>query len=154
MTIAATTTANQASVESEIKETARQLKDDGRGIAQDLRNDAEDYAETQKDHAAARVGTIAEMLRDTSGKLRNKEETTVAGLTETAAEQLDRVSRALREKNVRTMFAEASDLARGHPAIFLGGAVALGFVAGRFLRASSEHAHDNQDDGFSTASGV
>ena len=155
MTAAHTSTASTKSVESEIKTAAAQLKEDGRGIAHDMREHAEDYAEAQKDHVAHRVGTIAETLRDTSGKLRKQDEAAAAGLTDTAADQLDRVSRALREKDVGTMFAEASDLARSHPAIFLGGAVALGFLAGRFLRASGEHRHDDDNDGrVGTAPGV
>lgn len=148
MPTANTTAAAQASVESEIKKTASQLKEDGRGIAHDLRDHAEDYAEAQKDHVADRVGSIADTLRETSGKLRKQEESAVAGLTDGAADQLDRVSRALREKDIGTMFGEASDLARSHPAIFLGGAVALGFIAGRFLRASGERVHDDDTVGF------
>lgn len=155
MTTANTSTGGQTSGESEIKSTAAQLKDDGRGVAHDLREHAEDYAEAQKDHVAQRVGTIAETLRDTSGKLRKQDESAAAGLTDTAADQLDRVSRALREKDVGTMFSEASDLARSHPAIFLGGAVALGFIAGRFLRASGERSHHDDNDGrVGTAPGV
>ena len=135
-----TTTSNTglASAEAEVKHNAKRLKADGSALIDDLKGHAEEYGEAQKDHFADRVGGIAETLRDTSKKFRKQEEGAAAGLTDTAADQLDRVSATLRQKDLSTMFAEASDLARSHPAIFLGGAVALGFVAGRFLRASSE----------------
>lgn len=153
MTTAQTSTSATASVDSGIKETARQLKEEGRGLAHDLRGHAEEYAQAQKAQVARRVSTLAETLRDTSGKLRQRDETAVASLTGSAADQLDRVSRSLREKDVGTMFAEASDLARSHPAIFLGGTVALGFIAGRFLRASGERIHE-QDDTFGAPSSM
>ncbi len=138
MTTTTTAPTAESAARSEIKHTAEQLKDDGHSLVKDAREHAEAYAEAQKDHVAGRIGGVADALRDTSRKLRNQDEEAVAGLTDTAADQLERASVALRQKDLGTMLSEASDLARSHPAIFLGGAVALGFVAGRFLRAGGE----------------
>ena len=137
-----TTTSSVSAAKADVKHDAERLKADGSALIDDLKGHAEDFGEAQKDQFANRVGGIADTLRDTSKKLRSQEEGTVAGLTNSAADQLERVSASLRNKDLPTMFSEASDLARSHPAIFLGGAVALGFLAGRFLRASSEHDHD------------
>lgn len=138
-------TSNAARAEAEVKHTASRLKADGGALIDDVKGHAEEFGEAQKDQIADRVGGIAETLRDTSKKFRKKDETTAAGLTDTAADQLDRMSASLRQKDLSTMLSEASDLARSHPAIFLGGAVALGFIAGRFLRASGEGEHDERD---------
>ena len=138
-----TTSSSGTSAQSEVKHTAERLKADGSALIHDLKGQAEEFGEQRKDQFADRVGGIAEALRDTSKKLRNQEEGAVAGLTDTAADQLDRMSSSLRGKDLSTMFSEDSDLARHHPAIFLGGAVALGFLAGRFLRASTEHDHEH-----------
>lgn len=122
------------------------LKDDGRHLAEDVRHHAEDYAEAQKAHVADRADGIADSLRETSGSLRDRREAGVASLTDGAADQLERLSGLLREKDLGTLSAEAGDLARRHPAVFLGGAVALGFLAGRFLRASGERLDDEDDE--------
>ena len=137
-----TTTSSVSAAKADVKHDAERLKADGSALIDDLKGHAEEFGEAQKDQFANRVGGIADTLRDTSKKLRSQEEGTVAGLTDSAADQLERVSASLRNNDLPTMFSEASDLARSHPAIFLGGAVALGFLAGRFLRASSEHDHD------------
>lgn len=134
-----------AKVEAEVKHNANRLKEDGSALIDDVKGHAEEFGEAQKDQIANRVGSIAETLRDTSKKFRKKDETTAAGLTDSAADQLDRMSASLRQKDLSTMLSEASDLARSHPAIFLGGAVALGFIAGRFLRASGEREHDDHN---------
>jgi len=141
-----TTSSSIAAAQADVKHNAERLKADGSALIDDLKGHAEEFGEAQKGEFADRVGGIAEALRDTSKKLRKQEEGTVAGLTDTAADQLDRVSATLRNKDLTTMFSEASDLARSHPAIFLGGAVALGFLAGRFLRASGEQDHDSDAD--------
>lgn len=119
------------------RDAADKVAEDGRNLAGDVREHAEQFAEAKKDEVADRVGGFAETLRGTSDDLRDRDEETVAGLADTAADQIDRVSRALRQKDVGAMFQEANDLARAHPALFLGGAVALGFMAGRFIRASA-----------------
>ncbi len=126
------------------RDAADKVAEDGRDLAGDMRDHAEAIAQTKKDEVADRVGGFAETLRGTSDDLRDRDEDTVAGLADTAADQIDRVSRALRQKDVGAMFQEANDLARAHPALFLGGAVALGFMAGRFIRASAP-----QDDAIS-----
>jgi hypothetical protein len=141
-----TTSPNVAAAQADVKHNAERLKADGSALVDDLKGQAEEYGEVRKDQFADRVGGIADTLRSTSKKFRKQDEGAAAGLTDTAADQLDRVSASLRNKDLSTMMSEASDLARSHPAIFLGGAVALGFVAGRFLRASSEEVQDDHQD--------
>ena len=107
-----TTTSSVSAAKADVKHDAERLKADGSPLIDDLKGHAEDFGEAQKDQFANRVGGIADTLRDTSKKLRSQEEGTVAGLTDSAADQLERVSASLRNKDLPTMFSEASDLAR------------------------------------------
>ena len=132
-----------SATEPGVQGIGEELKHEGRRIADDVRAQATSYAEAQKEHVAERMEGVASTLRDASKGLHEREEEAAAGLTESAADQIERVSHLLRERNLANLVHEASDLARRHPAIFLGAAVALGFLAGRFVRASSEHGRND-----------
>ena len=55
-----------------------------------------------------------------------------------AADQLDRFSTRLRERNVSELLHDAQQLARRQPALFIGGAFVLGLLGARFLKSSSD----------------
>ena len=53
------------------------------------------------------------------------------------AERVSRLSRFIDEADARSLLKEAQSLGREKPLMFFGGAMALGFAGGRFLRSSS-----------------
>ena len=73
-------------------------------------------------------------LRDTA---RRHEGDGVARLTSSAADGLERVSGALRNRDVNAMLRDMDRFAREQPVAFFGLAVAAGFLAVRLLRDSS-----------------
>jgi hypothetical protein len=85
---------------------------------------------------ASTMGTVAGAVRRTSEQLREQEQGMVADYAESAAEQLDRFSAYLRNTDVDELWSEVEGFARRQPAIFLGGALLLGFFGARLLRAS------------------
>lgn len=118
---------------------------------QDVRNKAEETASTiareaqetatvqltsQKERAASTLNTIAQTLRDSGQNLRG-EQPQIASLTDEAARRVEDVSNYVRQHEVRDLVREAENFARREPALFLGGAFAIGFLAARFLKASS-----------------
>jgi hypothetical protein len=60
-----------------------------------------------------------------------------ADYSETAAEKLRTAADYFNTHDVNTMYRDVEGIARRNPAVFLGGAFALGFIAARFLRSSS-----------------
>jgi hypothetical protein len=66
-----------------------------------------------------------------------------------AAERADRVAEDLRHRSPDEMLSMASDYARRNPRIFVGGAIALGFVLSHFLKSGSEHASSDAGSGLS-----
>ncbi len=93
---------------------------------------------TQKHQGAQRMMPIQAALRETSQQLRSQGQGSVAHYADNAADQVERFSRYLRENEVDQILDEARSFARRRPGLFVGGAVAVGFFASRFLKSSSE----------------
>jgi hypothetical protein len=112
-----------------------------RGMARqlfgDVRHAAEEMIEERKVRAAEGVQGVADALRRTAGNLRGENEA-VARYAEQAADTVARLSDTVRGQQLGDVIAELDDFARRQPALFLIGAVAAGFAAGRFIAASAE----------------
>jgi hypothetical protein len=120
---------------------ASQLADQAQAKAgeavEQARHQATSRLTVQKRQMADTMGTVASAVRRTGEQLREQEQGMVADYAQTAAERLDRFSSYLRDADVDEMLFEVENFARRQPAIFLGGALLLGFVGARLLRASN-----------------
>ncbi len=96
--------------------------------------------ETRKDQAADTLYTVAHALRQTGQQLREQEQAPVAGVADQVATRVESVSSYLHGRDVRQIVDETEDLARQRPAVFVGGALALGVLAARFLKSSRRKA--------------
>ncbi len=94
--------------------------------------------ESQKGHLVDTLVTVSQALRQTGQKLNEQQQGPVAGYVERTAEQVERTTNYLRTRDVRELVADTQDLARREPALFLAGALALGFVGARFLISSGQ----------------
>ena len=142
-------------------EVAGQAKQQGQQLAQQARQQAGDLANrgteqlksqlaNQKHEASQRMVPVQSALRETGQQLRKQGQGSVAGYADKAADQVERFSGYLRETEVDEIMDEARGLARRRPAVFLGGAVALGFLATRFLKSTSQDAGSAGDGSYST----
>ena len=117
--------------------TASQL-DRQSGIASRVRESANNQLTRQKDRATDSLGSVAQAVRQSTGQLREQRHDTIAQYVEQAANQLDRLSTRLREKNVNELLNDAQRFARQRPAVFIGSAFALGLIGARFLKSSAD----------------
>jgi hypothetical protein len=101
-----------------------------------LREQAKSRLSSQKDRALDGVGGVTEAIRQTTQSLRDQQHDTVARYVEQATEQLDRITRRLKEKDIGELLEDAQQLARRQPAVFVGAAFALGLFGARFLKSS------------------
>jgi hypothetical protein len=92
----------------------------------------------QQQAAAAGVGDLAGALRSAAHELDSERKASVARVVGRAADGLERLAATLRSKDLDTMVSDAQTFARREPALFLGAAVAAGFLAVRFLKSGSE----------------
>ena len=91
--------------------------------------------ESQLDRAADILASVADAVRRTGDEL-EEDEPRIAGFVGGAAGQVDRASIFLRGKRMDEVVRDAESFARSQPALFIGGAIALGALAARFLKAS------------------
>jgi hypothetical protein len=106
------------------------------GIAGKVKERATAQLTTQKDRATTSLGSVAGAVRQTSRQLREQQNETLAQYVEKAADQLERFSNSLRDKDVTELLQDAQRLARRQPALFIGGSFAAGLLAARFLKSS------------------
>ena len=102
-----------------------------------VRHRATEQLNTQKNKATEGLGSVAHAVRDTTQRLRDENHDTVARFVEQAADQIERFSSGLKNKDVGELVNDAQRLARRQPALFVGGAFAVGLLSARFLKSSS-----------------
>jgi ElaB/YqjD/DUF883 family membrane-anchored ribosome-binding protein len=126
------------------EEAASQAKDKVEEKAQDLKGQASQRLRAQLDTHSTRIGeqasVFAEALRKSAGHLRNEGNDGGAKAATRAAEQVDRLSGYLKSSSSDRFLRDVENFARERP--WLAGALgaAAGFVAARFLKASSDGA--------------
>jgi hypothetical protein len=114
------------------------LKHKARRTADKARGQVRSVADSSRTQLATQIGSIGRALREAGGKLREDEHgETTSHYTEMLADRADRVSRFLEEHDAGELYGEVENVARKSPLLFLGGCAAVGFVLGRFLKASS-----------------
>ena len=110
----------------------------GNTIVGRVRDQATAQLNTQKNKATDGLGSVAHAVRDTTQRLRQENHDTVARYVEQAADQIERFSTRLKDRDVGELVNEAQRLARRQPALFVGGAFAVGLLGARFLKSSAQ----------------
>jgi hypothetical protein len=91
--------------------------------------------------------TIAGALRQTSEQLRGEGQEQPSRLLEKGAESVERVAGYLEGATADSVVEDLERISRGRPWAIAGGAAVVGFVASRFVRASSERRYRSSGDG-------
>lgn len=97
------------------------------------RSAAESLLEEQKRQVAGRVSGIAHGLRSAVEPLDRSQNAIIARLIDQAADRVESLSRAVGGRRWYELVADTEDLARRQPTLFVLGAVAAGFLIGRFV---------------------
>jgi hypothetical protein len=134
-----------------MQQQAAQLKEQAQEQATQLKDHVAEGATSRleggKAAASGELNAVAHAIRKTSGQLREADQGGVAAYFDGAARQIEQVAGYLDRRDVRGLVRDAEGYARREPALFLGGAVALGLLTARFLRSSGAAAQDGQGNG-------
>ena len=103
------------------------------------RSAAESMLEEQRQQVAEKVSSIADALRSAANSLEQSQNRALAGYVDQAADQVASIYRTVRERHWNEIVADTEDFARRQPTLFVLGAVATGFLVGRFLWAGGRH---------------
>jgi hypothetical protein len=119
-----------------VKETVRQVGSQMRGAGQEFRQTIDSLAARGADQACTQVGAAASALRHAADDLEDSQPG-VARLTHNVAGRLERVTDYLHERRPIEIVHDIENFARREPLLFLGGAVLVGALIGRVIKASS-----------------
>lgn len=123
------------------------LKQQGRETAHEVsdaaHHQAESYFNQQRDNAAEQSRKLTSVLQKMADEFDNQKQPYFSKQTRKFADTTEQFSNKLRDKDLRSVCSEAQSFSRREPALFLGGMVAAGFLATRFLRSSAQHSHND-----------
>ncbi len=124
-----------------VQDAAGQVQQQVGEKAQQVRGQAADSIRQQLDSQSTRAGeqvsATADALRRTSEQLRQDGNATPAQYAERAADPVERLGRYLTEADGDRILRDAEQFARRRPWIAVLGGATLGFLAARFIKASS-----------------
>jgi hypothetical protein len=129
-----------------VKETARGLYDQAKSTAGQAFGTATQRAtevlDEKKGTVAVGLTSVADSIKQVGENLSTTDEPnpiaeTAAKYSNSLAQQIENLSGYFERKDVREMMRDVETFARRNPAYFIGGAVALGFLAARFLKSSN-----------------
>lgn len=122
----------------ELKQGSEELRTKATEMAKDATREGQAQVDQYRNVAAQKVDTIAESVKAAAAKLEEGDvgqwSTQIAGM----ADSMTRFSQGLREKSADEVMRDINRLARENPAIFVGGAVAIGFGLTRLMRATAQ----------------
>jgi len=137
------------------KETVNQAVDQAKERVGQVADKAQQQAKSQlaegKDQVADRVDDVAGALRRTGEQLQEGQNGAVGEYVNKAAEKISEFSQHLRANDINQLVRETENFARREPAIFLGGAFALGILAARFMKSSAQRRHEDSNDNGSSS---
>jgi hypothetical protein len=91
----------------------------------------------QKARAAAQVSGIAAAVRAAAHSLELSQQSVAADYIDSAARQIEALADTIRDRRWAELASDLEEVAARQPGLFVAGAVALGFIVGRFLSAAS-----------------
>jgi ElaB/YqjD/DUF883 family membrane-anchored ribosome-binding protein len=106
------------------------------GLADQATRTAEAQASNMMTKAGETLDQVARAIRDAGQGLR-EERPEIAGMADTTAQRVQDASMYLREHEAREVINSVQDYARRQPAVIIAGGLALGLLAGRFLRSGT-----------------
>jgi hypothetical protein len=127
---------------AEMKEQVQQKIGD---LKEQVAGQATGRLEEQKAAASGGLSTVAHAFRQTGAQLRGQEQEGVAQYIDQAAERIEQFSHYLGQRDMRELARDAEQFARREPALFLGGAFAVGMLAARFLKSSGTSGASGQE---------
>jgi len=133
---------NQA--KQKVGETLDEAKQKANETLGEAKQQAESKFDEQKQRAADRISGVAGALHQTSKELQSQDDM-IAQFADSFAEQADKLSTYLRERDLGDLFNDVRQVAQRQPELFVAGALAAGFLLGRFLKSSSSPSSTRYD---------
>lgn len=113
-----------------------EAKRNATAVAKAVEGRAEQGLETAKEEAAGRADKMANAVDTLAREFRDNDESWLGDKAASLAATLRRTGQNVQERRIDELADDVRQWSK-NPAVFLGGAFALGLVAGRFLKSSA-----------------
>jgi ElaB/YqjD/DUF883 family membrane-anchored ribosome-binding protein len=137
-----------SSTTEQVQQQAQQVAQQAKETAQKATSKARDRARTELDTRTAQAGgqiqSTADDLRSVGEELRKQGKDTPARLAEQGADKVEQVARYLIDSDGDKILADIEDFGRRQPWAVIAGGMAVGFLASRFLKASSTRRYNSR----------
>jgi ElaB/YqjD/DUF883 family membrane-anchored ribosome-binding protein len=127
---------SSGSARAQIREVKDQVVDQAKTSFRQARDSASSSFNDSRHQAADKIGGIASAVRSTSQHLRSENQAGAANLTDSLADQVERLSSYLRDRDLRAFRDDVENFARRQPAVAIGVALGLGMLGARFFKSS------------------
>jgi len=124
------------------KSLARQVRTSASDAFDNVTTKATEKLEEHKSNLSSGLTNVASGFREFSSTLANRgtdNQVTrfTSDMSTAAARRIDSAAEYFQSHDLNAMYRDVETIARRNPALFLGGAFALGFLAARFLKSSN-----------------
>ncbi len=145
---------------------AQQAKEKGQEMASQAQQQVQEKAQVVKSQAGGRLReqvdqrstqlgeqtqSLAGTVRQTAEQLRNQGNDRHAQVAEQAADRVERMGSYLRDSDGDKILGDVEDFARRRPWVVGGAGALLGFIASRFLKASSGQRYESRQPSYATS---
>jgi hypothetical protein len=132
------------SLRDSLHDLSAQAREETAHLATDAREEIQGLVRRRKEGVAAHLGGVAAALRDAGRRLEMEGGEGLGedlqDYAESAAQRVELASDYVRGHEIGEMVRDFEEIAREHPAVFLGGSLLAGFLVARFLKSSGERA--------------
>ena len=132
----------------QVKEKVQDATTQARESAGQAMDQAKSTVRDQVDQKSTAIGeqltSVADDVRKVGKELQNQDKATPARFADQGAERLEQLGGYLKESDGQRILGDIEDFARKQPWVVVVGGITLGFVASRFLKASSGRRYAGQ----------
>jgi len=133
--------------QAKAQEAAGQAQEKARAATGQAQDKLREQLDQRSSQVAAQINEQASDLRSVGESLREQGKDGPAKAADRLAGYAEKVGGYLRDKDSDGLLADAEDFGRRKPAAVAGGGLLLGFVASRFLKASSSQRYASRTAG-------
>ena len=128
---------------SDVGSIAEAAVSQGRQFIDAAKDQATDYADKRKADVAQSVADLATSLRESTSSF--DERPNIQAVVDSAAEGLEQLADSIRQQSFSEIFSEVENVVRRRPIAFGVASLALGFIAARFIKSTSEDLRHEQE---------
>jgi len=129
------------------QEVGDRVKEQAKGAGDKLKEQSRNFINEQKGRVGAEIQTYSEAARQAAERLKGESDTNLAQYVTTAADRLDQLGGAIKDRDLGQLMNDTEDMARRRPEVFFGGMFVAGLAIARFLKASKKR---RQGEGYNS----